>query len=79
MDYCNYVLDIRKPDKIEKRRGFQPPWYYAYGYLCPNCGKISWLRKNWHGIAPNGGFRCQHSIRGNKADLTTFDELASLK
>jgi len=42
----------------EKRRGFQPPWYWVRIYRCPRCKHETTINRNWHGPAPTGAFPC---------------------
>jgi hypothetical protein len=34
---CSAVIDLRKPVRSERVRGFQPPWRTVYVYACPSC------------------------------------------
>jgi hypothetical protein len=43
--------------RIEKRRGFQPPWYTVAVYSCP-CGATRTVRRSWKGGAPPGAIKC---------------------
>ncbi len=42
--------------RVEKRRGFQPPWYEVLVFRC-ECGELT-LRKSWKGPTPPGGVFC---------------------
>jgi len=53
---CQCVIDMQKPCGSEKRRGFQPPWYYVWVYKCPACGAKHYLSARGS-LAP-GGFYC---------------------
>jgi hypothetical protein len=43
--------------QIERRRGFQPPWYRVAIYTC-DAGHVTALRISWSGPTPPGGVRC---------------------
>lgn len=43
--------------KIEKRRGFQPPWYTVAVYRC-ECGRTTTIRRSWRGPTPRGATLC---------------------
>jgi hypothetical protein len=43
--------------RIEKRRGFQPPWYTVAIYSC-SCGNVTTLRRSWKGSTPPGAVAC---------------------
>lgn len=45
--------------RVEKRRGFQPPWYYVRVYdPCPDCQYAPHLKVSWYGTAPRGAIAC---------------------
>jgi len=59
---CEAVIDLRRPVRSEKRRGFQPPWYTVYVYQCPTCQREVTVRAgSFRGRRPEpgvGGIRC---------------------
>ena len=59
---CEAIIDLRRPIRSEKRRGFQPPWYTVYVYQCPTCGAKHFMRANaFRGKRPEpavGGIIC---------------------
>ena len=57
--------------RIEKRRGFQPPWYRVMVIKC-ECGETA-LRIGWKGGTPPGGVFCP-----TKVHLLGFDGTVTL-
>jgi len=41
---CEARVDMRRPIRSERVRGFQPPWRTVYIYRCPECGSETRLR-----------------------------------
>ncbi len=52
--------------RIERRRGFQPPWYRVLIYTCPDGAHAVTVRVNWSGGTPPG------AIVGNCGRLVTL-------
>jgi len=57
------MIDLQKPIRSERVRGFQPPWYTIYVYKCELCGRE--IRIKWQG-GP-GGVRCTCEDSSDKA------------
>lgn len=58
------MIDLQRPIRTERRRGFQPPWYTVYIYKCPKCGNEVTVRANsFRGRNPEpgiGAIVCPH-------------------
>lgn len=54
---CQARIDLQRPIRIERVRGFQPPWRNVYVYKCPDCGNERRVRQNGSGMAP-GAILC---------------------
>lgn len=52
------------PARVERIRGFQPPWRTVLVFRCPDNERETRLRVNWHGPAPRGAIvgNCGHII-----------------
>lgn len=44
MTTCEQIIDLSRPLRSERRRGFQPPWYTVYVYRCERCGAERYVR-----------------------------------
>ena len=40
------IINLSAPIGREKRRGFQPPWYTVFVYLCKECNQKTYVRAN---------------------------------
>jgi hypothetical protein len=66
---CAAVIDLIRPVRSERVRGFQPPWRTVYVYTCPGCGAThrvraaSFLGRN--PVPSRGGIRCDAFIPGS--------------
>lgn len=58
---CERVIDLHRPVRSERRRGFQPPYYTVYVYRC-ECGAEHFVRaSSFRGRNPEpavGGIVC---------------------
>lgn len=58
------TIDLSRPLRRERRRGFQPPWYIIYVYVCPKCHKETRVRaSSFYGRCATpgvGGIYCPH-------------------
>lgn len=58
------MIDLARPDRSERVRGFQPPWYTVYIYTCSLCkGKVRMRASSFRGKNPEpstGGINCPH-------------------
>jgi len=43
---CHAMLDLAKPIRSERVRGFQPPWRTVFIYRCEKCGNETRVRAN---------------------------------
>jgi len=59
------IIDLCKPVRSERVRGFQPPWYTVWVYECPTCKQEVRIKENWRGPAPPGAITCPHCNREN--------------
>lgn len=63
------TLNLQRPIRSERRRGFQPPWYTVYIYKCESCGHETTVRANsYRGRTPVpgvGAIVCPHCDRSD--------------
>jgi DNA-directed RNA polymerase subunit RPC12/RpoP len=57
-------IDLMQPVRSERVRGFQPPWYTVYVYICPRCGnEVRMKASSFFGKTPKpstGAIICPH-------------------
>lgn len=65
---CPGRMDLQRPVRSERRRGFQPPYYTVYVYRCPDCQRERFIRaSSFRGRTPVpaiGAMVCGGSIPG---------------
>ena len=49
------TIDLRRPIRSERRRGFQPPWYTVYVYRCENGHETTVRANSFRGSRPTIG------------------------
>ena len=67
---CNALIDLQRPIRRERRRGFQPPWYTVFIYQCPVCQQETVMRaSSFRGLGTHqraepgvGGVRCSRLV-----------------
>lgn len=67
-DGCPGQMDLQRPIRSERRRGFQPPYYTVYVYRCPDCQRERFIRANsFHGrisVPAIGAILCNGPVPG---------------
>ena len=62
------IIDLSKPIRIERVRGFQPPWYTVFIYHCSACKQEIRIKANSffnkHPVPGIGGITCTHCKKG---------------
>ena len=41
---CETRIDLQRPNRARRVRGFQPPWRTVFDYRCPACGSLTTMR-----------------------------------
>ena len=58
------LIDLARPTRSVRERGFQPPWYTVYVYECRSCGGTVRVRAgSFRGSRPEpsvGAILCPH-------------------
>lgn len=58
---CTGLMDMQRPIRTERVRGFQPPWRTVYVLRCPQCGSEMRLHKSGSSMPP-GAVRCGRAL-----------------
>ncbi len=63
------MIDLSRPLRSEKRKGFQPPWYTVWVYECPMCKRLTYIRAGaFRGKYPEpglGAIQCECEVLGD--------------
>lgn len=61
--FCKTTLDLNKPIRIEKVRGFQPPWRKVFVLKCETCGTEHKVKADPNGEVAIDALQCGTEIR----------------
>ena len=62
MSTCQQLIDLQRPIRSDRVRGFQPPWRTVFVYRCAACGGEVRVRANSYcgktAVASKGAILC---------------------
>jgi len=58
MSTCDQIINFSHYNRIERVRGFRPPWHTVRIYVCPKCGAEHQVNAGPHNSTGPGAFVC---------------------